>query len=682
MLGSTSLTDAARDLRTRRPTIALCMIVRNEAQVLERCISSVERFIDAWVICDTGSTDGTPELVESLLGHLPGKLHRRPWRNFGHNRSEALELARGAADYLLLLDADHTVEVTGEIGTLGADQYFLRQVEGIESWLPRLVRADAPFRYVGATHEFLHCDEPATESRHHGLVVVHHGDGGHKADKFERDRALLEAELAVDPENPRSTFYLAQTLECLGEVDAAVETYHRRVVLGGWDEEVFMADYRAAALLAAKDLDGAVPYLMRAWERRPSRREPLYILAREANRADRHHLALLATADWQPSSAGTDRLFVDTTANGWGLAFERTIALARSGRVAEAIELTDHVLARLPHPDWLDADLLINRQHCVDFLLTRGEPVNPYRPAPMVADLVEEPCEATDIAVDLEPGWVALNPSLAVDDERVRLIVRTINYELDAGGNYLIHDPDNVVRTRNFLLELNEDGSRRRIDELHEPRAGRFPTQVRGLEDLRLFRWRDASYVVGTSRDFDPTMRAQLVLAKVSGDRLVDLVPLGRSWGQLDEKNWMPVVDGDRLLFVYSCHPLRVFEYDPTLGAVAEVHRQATPSVLADVRGGAPGVWIGERLLVIGHEVRASGARRLYRHRFILFDRQFRLLGYSRSFSFERYGVEFCAGMALLGTDMLVSYGVEDRAARVMALPLDAVLNLIDFQTD
>ena len=57
-----------------RPTVGLAMIVRDEAAIIARCLRSVRDKIDTWVICDTGSTDGTPSLVECA----PGGRARRP----------------------------------------------------------------------------------------------------------------------------------------------------------------------------------------------------------------------------------------------------------------------------------------------------------------------------------------------------------------------------------------------------------------------------------------------------------------------------------------------------------------------------------------------------------------------------------------------------------------------------
>jgi hypothetical protein len=75
------------------------MIVKNEAHVLARCLDSVKPFVTAWVIVDTGSTDATQDLVRSCMRGIPGELHERPWKDFGHNRTEAIVLARGKAEH-------------------------------------------------------------------------------------------------------------------------------------------------------------------------------------------------------------------------------------------------------------------------------------------------------------------------------------------------------------------------------------------------------------------------------------------------------------------------------------------------------------------------------------------------------------------------------------------------------
>ena len=227
--------------------MCLCMIVKNEAGVLARCLRSCRDLIDCWVICDTGSSDGTQELIARELEGIPGELHRHEWVDFGHNRSALMELAAGRADYLLLIDADMTVVQSAPLGGLTADAYMLRQGdERFDYRNKRLVRGDLRWRYVGVTHEYLSClDVERTVERLDALAIDDHGDGGSKADKFERDRALLKAELREHPDNERAMFYLAQTQRDLGTqtgdpraLAAARDLYERRASMGGWEEEV------------------------------------------------------------------------------------------------------------------------------------------------------------------------------------------------------------------------------------------------------------------------------------------------------------------------------------------------------------------------------------------------------------------------------------------------------------
>ena len=56
------------------PTISLCMIVRDEAAVLERCLQSVAHLVDEIIIVDTGSVDETKTIAATFTPHLYGKM--------------------------------------------------------------------------------------------------------------------------------------------------------------------------------------------------------------------------------------------------------------------------------------------------------------------------------------------------------------------------------------------------------------------------------------------------------------------------------------------------------------------------------------------------------------------------------------------------------------------------------
>src|SRR5262245_57991970 len=96
------------DNPTHKKTICLNMIVKNECDVITRCLNSMLPMMDYWVIVDTGSTDGTQQIILDFMKkhRVPGELHEHPWINFSHNRNEALQLAHGKADYVFFIDAD------------------------------------------------------------------------------------------------------------------------------------------------------------------------------------------------------------------------------------------------------------------------------------------------------------------------------------------------------------------------------------------------------------------------------------------------------------------------------------------------------------------------------------------------------------------------------------------------
>lgn len=215
-----------------KPTVCLCMIVKNEAKVIERCLASVRDLVDTWVISDTGSTDGTQELIRATLQGIPGELHEEPWVNFGHNRSLNIRHARGKADYLLLLDADHVIRQDGPLPRLTAEAYMLRHESATEYRIKRLVRGDLPWRYEGVTHEYLTADRRDAQENLDALVIEDYADGGSRHDKFERDARLLSAEMERDPANGRTVFYLAQTMRDMGKADEAITLYERRAEMG------------------------------------------------------------------------------------------------------------------------------------------------------------------------------------------------------------------------------------------------------------------------------------------------------------------------------------------------------------------------------------------------------------------------------------------------------------------
>lgn len=691
-------------------SVVLAMIVRNEAAVIGRCLESIRPLIDGWVIVDTGSIDGTPDVIRTALADLPGRLEHRPWVDFGHNRSELMALARGHGTHLLLLDADMTVRVEGPHPDPAADAGLLRHEGDPEYWIPRLVRSDLPWRFEGATHEYLTADRPTSTERIDAWVIEHHADGGSRSDKFTRDRALLEAELARRPDDPRTVFYLAQTLRDLGETKGAIDMYGRRVALGGWAEEVVYSRYQQGELLAPTDWDAAAEALLHAWRLRPSRVESLLLLARgHRERGHHHHARFFAELGLAQPDPGDDLLFVHPEARRWGLRFELAVAAYHCGDPAAALEANDRLLAD-GVPAHVEPWVRHNRAWCRRALGTADDedrsrlPLVPGDPLPLLADLAAS-ARRVDLEVPLAPGWSAFNPSIAAapDGPELLVSVRSSNYRFRADGSYEIADGmfGEVIRTLNRLVRVGGDLS---VNEVGAPLpmqpagAPLFGGRVEGVEDQRLVAFDGRWYGLGTVRDRDPAERCEMALVDLgpvdappadpgAGLRVLAGPELGRH-----EKNWMPFVDGDRLLALYLCAPTVVVDLSairdlPPGGAerlvAPVVARTAGPPGLGALRGGSQGVPVPGGWLFAVHEVVSGGALgRVYAHRFVRLVRRgagYEVDAVSVPFLLEGPDVEFCAGLAPHpdGERIVLSYGHRDAAARLLVAELAEVCGLL-----
>lgn len=334
--------------------ICLNMIVKNESRVIQRCLESVKPVIDYWVIVDTGSTDGTQELIYECMRGIPGELYERPWRNFGENRSEAFELAKGKADYILFMDADDTLEFEREKQwpLLTKDLYlFWRGGRDFGYLKPQLVRGNFPWRWVGVTHEHIESPRRYTSAI---LPGVHYqsGDGGARSrdpQKYWNNVHLLLEGLKKEPENTRYMFYLAESYRDAGDKEKALEWYCKRIEAAGWAEEVFYSKLQVGHLL--RQLGKPHALVIEAYEQahryRPHRVEPLYYLAALYNREKRYEEAytLLKTAQSLPQAEKPDLLFHEKWISRYGLLFELALSSHYLGRDQESQNLCSQLLA-------------------------------------------------------------------------------------------------------------------------------------------------------------------------------------------------------------------------------------------------------------------------------------------------------------------------------------------------
>jgi glycosyltransferase involved in cell wall biosynthesis len=363
---------------TARPAICLNMIVRNESHIVREVLDAVAPYISSWVIVDTGSDDGTQDVITGHMADLgiPGELHERPWRDFGHNRTEALTLAQGHGDYIWVMDADDTIVGAPDFGQLDADITYMPVEEASTIyWRAQLFRDGAPVRYVGVVHEGPAWDDSCTVGRLEGQYHIESrrlGARSQDPQKYARDRDLLLAEVKRNPDDARSVFYLAQSYFDLGDFANARKWYARRVEMGGWDQEVYYSMRRVAESMSQlgapwPDVQDA---FLKAWEFRPTRAEPLHDIAFRYRLDEHYRLGyLFAERAAQIPLPEEDNLFVGAAVYAWQALDEQAICAFYIGKHTESFTLCRQLLARHDIPDDVRQRIAGNRDFSVPTMI-------------------------------------------------------------------------------------------------------------------------------------------------------------------------------------------------------------------------------------------------------------------------------------------------------------------------
>ncbi|MEW6172554.1 MAG: glycosyltransferase [Bacillota bacterium] len=199
-----------------RPSLSLCMIVRNEEACIASCLESVRDLVREMIIVDTGSVDGTRELAERFGARIYSFL----W-NGDFAAARNYSLTHATCDWILVLDADEVLEpVSPE--TLAAlleapevEGYFVHIQSRLDDGsaakdkVVRLFRNKPVYRFTGAIHEQV---AGAIKQYNNGkglalsdLVIHHFGYLDRQVetkDKRRRNISVIEKALAGNPDDP------------------------------------------------------------------------------------------------------------------------------------------------------------------------------------------------------------------------------------------------------------------------------------------------------------------------------------------------------------------------------------------------------------------------------------------------------------------------------------------------
>jgi glycosyltransferase involved in cell wall biosynthesis len=319
--------------------VCLLMMVKNEAKVLRRCLEAALPFVDGLFICDTGSSDGTIELAQELAkkAHKPFGFSEATFENYAQGRNEAFRTGRLWAkdfDYFLLCDPDMQVVCRERpFADVTEHAYYIETRSGDLRYSNIcLVKIDRGYKFVGFSHELLQVPHPVPK-----LMTIHFkdwADGANRPDKLVRDIRLMTEDLKLDPSNARNWFYLGQTYQEAGEYLKAIDAYHKRLALGGFEEECYMSLYRIAhCCLRLNQWEAFVGFCWQAFERRPIRLEPLYSIAHYARQRNHFQIALAALdAALGINEIHNDTMFIEMSAYSYGIPEELSLCGYRSSK--------------------------------------------------------------------------------------------------------------------------------------------------------------------------------------------------------------------------------------------------------------------------------------------------------------------------------------------------------------
>lgn len=289
-----------------KKTICFITMCKNEEHCIATTLESIYKFIDYWIVCDTGSTDKTCEIVTNFFKekNIPGELFVDEWKGFDKNKSLMFERAYNKTDYVLHLDADDFL--VGDLDTsllnnTTDDKFMFNYLRGSSNFITSsLYNNRVKWIYVGVAHNLILCTDKSNLTSsdiftsNKDIYVDNNERGARKFDpnKYIKDALLLKEQffetLYEDPHGlrTRSVFYTAQSYVDSKNYKEAIQWYTLYTNLKDtWIEELFESYLRLGkCMIQLKQDDIKIKnHIQKAIDIFPDRAEPYFILGKYYN---------------------------------------------------------------------------------------------------------------------------------------------------------------------------------------------------------------------------------------------------------------------------------------------------------------------------------------------------------------------------------------------------------------
>lgn len=315
----------------------------------------------------------------------------------------------------------------------------------------------------------------------------------------------------------------------------------------------------------------------------------------------------------------------------------------------------------------------------------------------LVFDALERCGQIAPIIIPSEEtkGTGLFNPSVFIDDGKILVNLRHCQYTIYHSEKnkfeheygplvYLNPENDITLTTTNYICELDNNLNTINYKKIDTSKLDVKPIwEFVGLEDVRLVRWNGIMYGCGVRRDTTPNGvgRMELSTLEFIDDAVKETarfrIPAPGPDNSYCEKNWMPILDKP-YHYVKWCNPTEVVRADPEAKTCETVFLGDTHDVPYDLRGGSQVIRLGDRYIALVHTVNlfkseAGRKNAVYRHAFVVWDKDFNFIKATKEFNFMGAHIEFCAGMAQQGDDLLITFGFQDNAAYILRAPISLI---------
>ena len=246
---------------TKKNSICFATMCKNEENCIRDTLENIYKYIDYWIISDTGSTDNTCKIIKDFFKekNIPGELHHDEWISFDKNKTKLFNYCYKKTDYILHLDADDLLEGDFEFKDedAGKIKYNCLCKRGSSSSITFQVifmfNNHYHWKFCGVAHTIIRCLDNHDNipdgyfiDRNFYLNSRDKGNRSLDSEKYYKDAIILSKQffdtLIDDPDNlnSRSVFYTAQSYFDCQKYEESAKWYSLYTKLNNtWIEETF-----------------------------------------------------------------------------------------------------------------------------------------------------------------------------------------------------------------------------------------------------------------------------------------------------------------------------------------------------------------------------------------------------------------------------------------------------------